>query len=211
MIDRSLALSGPPLASATTAMLVVDMQKDRVDIGAPLFDPLAHEAIVPTRRMLELARATDVRVVFIAHAHRGDGSDRGRRADHRSAGRERPAPVEGTSGARICDALHPLPHEPLICKRRESAFFGTDLDTVLRSMRIETVVFTGSPASRALLPSVHDALARDYRTLFVHDPRTGTAPGTGDAIDTVLAAMAMTSAEVMSVDGFANLIMRERL
>jgi biuret amidohydrolase len=171
---------------------VLDMQNDRVDAAAAMFDRLAQASIQPTRRMLELARATGMHVIFTAHAHRANACDMGSFADPYPAIRERRALVEGTPGAEICDALRPLSGETVVRKRRHSAFFGTDLDLVLRTLAIETLVVTGDAGSDWARATVLDASAHGYRTIVI-----GHAAG--------------EEAEMMSVDQFANLVMSERL
>ena len=100
--------------------------------------------------------------------------------------------------------MQPLAAETLIVKRRHSAFFGTDLEVVLRSLEIDTVVVTGSATSISVLCTALDAAARDYRTFIVSDRADRgwlgavTADPGGDA-------------QLLTVDGFANLVMEARL
>ena len=185
-----------PICTTATALLVVDMQEDRVAAGAPLLDAGALASLDPIRRLLELARATDIRVVFVAHAHRQDGSDMGQFAQLYPAIREGRALIEGSAGARICEQLQPMPHEIVITKRRHSAFHGTDLEIVLSSLSIDTIAAVGPALSHSLLSTMSDAVARDYRTIFVGGP--AEAPGA-------------VGAEALSVDEFANLVMSARI
>ncbi|MEO7762078.1 MAG: isochorismatase family protein [Casimicrobiaceae bacterium] len=62
---------------------------------------------------------------------------------------ERQALVDGETGVEIYDELKPLPDEIVIKKRRYRAFYGTDLDIVLRCSGIETVIITGKVLTAA--------------------------------------------------------------
>jgi biuret amidohydrolase len=181
-----------PLRSTAAAMLVLDMQNDTVHAAAAMFDRRAQACIEPTRRMLELARATGIRVIFTAHAHRASGCDMGTFVDAYPAIREGRALIEGTCGAEICDEVQPLPGETVVRKRRHSAFFGTDLDLVLRSLAVDTVVVTGDAGSSWAQATVRDASAHGYRAIVIGHASVEEADG-------------------MSVDEFANLVMSERL
>ena len=48
--------------------------------------------------------------------------------------------LDGTIGAQFEDQLQPLPHEPVVVKKRVSAHFGTELPTLLRAMNASAVV-----------------------------------------------------------------------
>ncbi|MFT3721003.1 cysteine hydrolase family protein [Pseudorhodoferax sp.] len=197
-------------------LIVIDMQKDNVDVGAPMFFPQARAAIEPNRRALELARAAAMLVVFAMHAHRADGRDMGRFADRYPAIRERRALIEGTPGAEICDELRPNADELVIKKRRHSTFFGTDLDIVLRSQRIDTVVIAGLATSSCVISTARDACAHEYRTVVLGDACVagsvadrGWGAWDGDQITAAgLSVMAGNTAEVLTVEQFAALLRR---
>lgn len=68
--------------------------------------------------------------------------------------------------------LYPGLHEPgeiIVRKTRQSAFYGTDLDSVLRSLGVDTVVICGVTTNVCCLATARDAAARDYRVLFLTD------------------------------------------
>lgn len=78
-------------------------------------------------------------------------------------------PIEGTAGAEFVSGLVPAPLDVVITKRRSSAFYGTDLDTLLRSKGIRTVLFTGCTTEGCVESSVRDASHRDYIPVVVRD------------------------------------------
>ena len=83
--------------------------------------------------------------------------------------------VEGIRGKTsdpvqlIHPSVKPLPGEVVVGKHRVNALFGTDLDMVLRSNNIETLVILGYATSGVVLSTVRYAADLDYRLLVVED------------------------------------------
>jgi nicotinamidase-related amidase len=69
--------------------------------------------------------------------------------------------------------LEPASDEIVIKKHRYSGFFDTDLDIVLRSRGIETVVIIGTTTENCCHATARDAMFRDYFVVFPADG-TGT-------------------------------------
>ena len=57
----------------------------------------------------------------------------------------------------------------MIAKHRYSGFFETDLDEVLRSRGITSLIFTGCTTSVCVESTLRDAFYRDYRCLLLTD------------------------------------------
>ena len=76
---------------------------------------------------------------------------------------------ETGADAQINAAIAPLPDEPIVVKRRVSAFFDTDLGTILRSRGIDTVILTGISTSRVVLSTAAYAFDADYSIVIVED------------------------------------------
>jgi nicotinamidase-related amidase len=193
---------------ANTALIVVDMENDFVAEGAPLRAKMAPAVVPPLKRALTHARNTGVRVIFTAHTHRRDGCDMG------VFGRSKPpiaqhlALVEGEKGVEIYDELKPLPDEIVIKKHRYSAFYGTDLDIILRSSGMETVIITGVTTENCCHATARDALFHNYGVIVLSDA-TGTTdyPDMGYGAMTAtevhrasLVVLAFGTAHVMTVD-----------
>ncbi|MDB5526974.1 MAG: cysteine hydrolase [Devosia sp.] len=154
---------------ARTVMIVVDMQNDFVAEGAPMETPAAR-AMVPTlAASLDACRGAGIRVIYTAHVHRPDGSDLGnfKELDARIATHN--ALVDGTAGVDIYPDVMPAPGEHIIKKHRYSAFFGTDLDIILREWQIDTVIISGTTTENCCLSTARDALFRNYDVLFLSD------------------------------------------
>jgi len=82
--------------SRPSALIGIDMQNDNELPRAPLFKQEARDCIAPILRALAFARDNGVRVIYIAQAHRSDGSDLGQFGELYPAAREGRALIEGT-------------------------------------------------------------------------------------------------------------------
>jgi nicotinamidase-related amidase len=190
------------LAEAT-ALIVIDVQKGEVlagDHGIPIMTggDERHERI---RRVLLSARAAGVPTIFVQEVHKRSLLDFGRELD----GAEGVHCLEGDPATELAEGIEPTPEEYLIRKRRYSAFFATELELVLRSHRISSLVLVGSLTDVCVHYTFADAHQHDYHCKVVTDCVGGSSPVAHQA---ALAAMQylqrdclVTSDEV--IDAFA--------
>jgi len=143
-------------------LLIVDMQKEFVQ-------GKRKEIIPNVIRLRELAQKCNMPVIFVQEIHRASGIDFGVELYF--------APLhtrEGTEGAKFLPELEPSPSDFVInYKRRYSAFFQTDLDLLLRSLKVETIIMAGVATDVCILATVFDAHARDYFVVVVKDCVSG--------------------------------------
>lgn len=67
------------------------------------------------------------------------------------------------------DDIAPLSHEKIVYKHRYSAFYNTDLETILRCLKIEDLVVSGIMTNMCCESTARDAYYRDYRIFFLAD------------------------------------------
>ena len=191
-----------------TALIIVDMENDFVAEGAPLRAKMAPVVVPPLKRALAHARRSGMHVIFTTHAHRRDGCDMGVYGSLWPPIVERVGLVDGEEGVEIFKELEPLPNEVVIKKRRYSGFYGTDLDIILRSSGIETVVITGVTTENCCHATARDALFHNYGVIFLSDA-TGTfdypdmghgAMSAAEVHRASLVILAVSTAHVMTVD-----------
>ena len=63
----------------------------------------------------------------------------------------------------------PNPDDVVVTKRRTSACMGTDLEIILRSNGIDTLIMCGINTSGVVLSSVRHAADSDFRILVIRD------------------------------------------
>ncbi len=77
--------------------------------------------------------------------------------------------IEGSPESEIHPELTPLPSEKVVLKHRYSAFYNTDLETVLRCLKVEDIVISGVMTNMCCESTARDAYNRDYRVFFPVD------------------------------------------
>ena len=65
--------------------------------------------------------------------------------------------------------VRPLPGEVIVNKHRYGAFEGTDLDLVLRSRGVRSVIMTGVATNVCVETTARQAFLRDYYVVFTSD------------------------------------------
>ncbi|MHB8105873.1 MAG: cysteine hydrolase family protein [Candidatus Cryosericum sp.] len=180
------------------AMLVIDMQQDFLSPVSPLF-VAGGPAIVPDlQRALEAARSANESIVHVTRRHRATGIDvdLSRRALFAEVGGFL---VVGTRGAEEVPQLAPVPGDLVVTKTRWSAFFATDLDTLLRRLSIHRLVLTGVQTPNCIRATANDALSLDYATTVLAD---ATASQNDEIQQSNLRDMAAMGVEVTTVSQF---------
>lgn len=198
----------------TTALLLIDPQREYFDEDQALYTPNAKEIRSALSRLKHAAEAAGVLTVLVLHSHRADGSDVGRMGDFD------PTPVftEGTVGVEPIPELAPAPGDLVVIKTRYSAFVGTDLESILKTRGIDTVVISGLMTNFCCVSTARSAHDLDFKTIFVADACSGPdMPDLGfgevshaEVRRVVSASLAAGVAEVVTVDqvlaqlGFAS-------
>lgn len=147
-----------------SALLVVDMQQFFLDEASPTFT-CGGVAIIPTvKRVLGAFRKAGRPVIFSRHVHHPDDLDVGIMGWWWEG-----KCLEGSPESEVHPELAPLPGEKVIFKHRYSAFYNTDLETVLRCLKVEDVVIAGTMTNMCCESTARDAYYRDYRVFFLAD------------------------------------------
>ncbi len=77
--------------------------------------------------------------------------------------------LEGSPESEVHQDLFPEHHEKVIFKHRYSAFYNTDLETVLRCLKVEDMVIAGVMTNLCCESTARDAYFRDFRVFFLAD------------------------------------------
>jgi nicotinamidase-related amidase len=75
---------------------------------------------------------------------------------------------QGPAGA-IHPDVAPVNDEPVVVKHRVNAFYGTDLEMILRAKEVDTLVLMGIATSGVVLSTLLHASDADYRLFLVKD------------------------------------------
>jgi nicotinamidase-related amidase len=151
-----------------SCLLVVDMQNYFLDSKSPTFTPGGLAILPNVAKLIKSFRKRKLPVIYTAHVHKSKELDGGILAWWWEG-----MIMENTKDAEIHPELAPLPQEKIIYKHRYSAFYNTDLEIVLRGLKIEDLVITGVMTNLCCESTARDAYFRDYRVFFPMDA-TGT-------------------------------------
>jgi nicotinamidase-related amidase len=77
--------------------------------------------------------------------------------------------VPGTPGYEFAREFVPRPDELVVRKYRSSGFWGTNLDMLLRSNDIETIVVAGCTTEGCIESTARDAMFNDYYVVIAED------------------------------------------
>lgn len=197
---------------AKCALIVVDMENDFVAPGAPMETPAGRAMLPNLTRAIDFCRHVRAKVIYTTHAHREDGCDAGMFAKLWPPIASKAGLVDGTKGIEIYDEVVPKPGEIVVKKHRYSAFYGTDLDIILRGSGIDTVVIAGVTTENCCLSTARDALFRDYKVVFLSDatatfdyPDVGQgAMSAAEVHKATLVILSVSTAHVMKVGEFIS-------
>lgn len=146
------------------ALLVIDMQRFFLDPASPTYTS-GGPAILPTlKRLIAAFRQAGRPVIYTRHVHHPDRLDAGIMEWWWEG-----MCIEGTPESEVHDDIAPLPKEKVVLKHRYSAFHNTDLETVLRCLKVEDLVVSGIMTNLCCESTARDAYYRDYRVFFLAD------------------------------------------
>ncbi|KPJ61001.1 MAG: hypothetical protein AMJ46_03145 [Latescibacteria bacterium DG_63] len=151
-----------------SALLVIDMQNYFLEKKSLAFICGGLAVLPGLKRLIKSFRDAGRPVIYTRHVHHPDRIDAGIMEwwwDDMC--------IEGSRESEIHLSIAPLKREKVILKHRYSAFFDTDLETILRCCKIEDLVISGVMTNMCCESTARDAYFRDYRTFFLADA-TGT-------------------------------------
>jgi nicotinamidase-related amidase len=146
------------------ALIVIDMQKFFLNPKSPTFTEGGLAIIPNVQKLIQAFRSNDRPVIYVAHVHKSAELDGGILAWWWQG-----MCIEGTPEAEIHDDIAPQPSDKVVYKHRYSAFYNTDLEIVLRCLKIEDIVVSGIMTNICCESTTRDAYFRDYRIFFMSD------------------------------------------
>jgi nicotinamidase-related amidase len=182
------------------AYLLIDMQKGFVDATSAHCIPTAAATIPACNATMALAREKGMPVVLIKRSYRADGSDvENTRYDGWVRGGRSMSP--GSESEAMAEGLLTEAGDYTVIKPRWSAFFGTELDLILRRLDVHTVILAGTTTPNCIRTTCYDAIALDYNVVALSD----CCSSVDDLTQQVnMADMARVGARVITAAEFAH-------
>jgi len=175
------------------ALIVIDMQNAFVSKGG-MFDlmgynlSLTQKIIKPINNIISTARSNGIKVIYVAHRYSPDLRESGGPNSpswHKGGvlGLYQQHPewrdkllIRGTWGAEIVEELKPIESEVVIEKPSFSAFFGTNMDIVLKTYDIKYLAFVGTATNICVEASIRDACYQGYFPILIADATSNSGP-----------------------------------
>jgi nicotinamidase-related amidase len=145
-------------------LLLLDFQHGIVEsLGAP-------SVVDAAGRAAKAARAAGIPVMFVRVAFRpGYPEVAASNQSFSAASQAGDAYTQDHPATQVHAALTPQPGEPVVVKRRVSAFTGSDLEVLLRAAGADTLVLAGISTSGVVLSTLRQAADLDYRLVVLED------------------------------------------
>ncbi|WP_419890516.1 cysteine hydrolase family protein [Paenibacillus xylanexedens] len=190
-----------PHSMSKSALLIMDMQKSVVSQFVK-----DREVLLPFQKAIVTARSHAIPVIYVRVAFRPGypeissrnkmfGGIPGR------AGAEADAVAAMEAAVQIDESVQPLPDEPIVTKVRVSAFAGSDLEVILRSHQIDTLILSGIATSGVVLSTLREAADKDYALTVLSDACIDADPEVHRVLTEKVFPL---QAEVRSVDEWAD-------
>ncbi len=157
---------------ANCALLVIDIQQeDFKEMREDRIQDPEWACIRNAKRVLDVFRAKGLPVIQIKEVHRADMVDFGRELD----GSEGIHCMEDSPYTDYAKLTYPQAGEYRITKRRYSAFFGTDLEILLKGLHVDTLYLIGGLTDVCIHYTAVDAHQHDYHIRVVTDAVAGSS------------------------------------
>jgi nicotinamidase-related amidase len=146
-------------------LLLMDFQHGIVErLGAP-------SVIDAADRAVKAARAAGIPVMFVRVAFRSGYPEIAESNTTFSAvsAQAGDAYTQDHPATQVHASLAPQDGEPVVLKRRVSAFSGSDLDVLLRGAQADTLIMAGIATSGVVLSTLRQAADLDYRITVLAD------------------------------------------
>ncbi|MCC6778743.1 MAG: cysteine hydrolase [Hyphomicrobiales bacterium] len=170
---QQLPTLGALVEAATSALIVIDVQNDfcaeggyfdRTGADLSLVEPAVERIVALT----EAARAAGVAVIFVRSHYDPVYLSETQNARRRRLGWEIPLCRQGTWGVELY-RVAPRADETIITKHRYDAFYQTDLELVLRTNGIASLLFAGVATNVCVESTLRSAFMRDFNIVLVED------------------------------------------
>jgi maleamate amidohydrolase len=170
-LGQSVTLGGRP------AMLVVDFSRGFTDPECTMGSDLTRE-VEATRRLLAAARGREIPIIFTTIGFEPNLKDGSLWLEKAPGLREL---VVGGKWVEIDPRLERREEETVILKKGASAFFGTNLPSILVSQGVDTVIMCGATTSGCIRATAVDLLQYGYPTLVPRECVGDRAQGPHEA------------------------------
>jgi nicotinamidase-related amidase len=158
------------LEPKSTALILIDMINAVAKGNGPPYDvPPNRQGVIDNFvRLVGHCREVGAPIIYITTYRRADNSDAPKTvADVGGGGGA--AMLAGTAAVEVIDELAPRDGDYIVVKPRFSAYYGTNMEGILKSLGTETILVGGISTQRSVEGTARDAKNRDTQCVVVSD------------------------------------------
>lgn len=184
-----------------TALINVDMQNCFV-ADSPISAPDGLAVLARINLLAKVCRLSRILVIHTAFVLRPDGLNIGVLADTSPPAKEGIL-NQGSESAALHPRLLIEDEDVVLEKPRFGAFHGTDLELILRSRGIDTIIISGIATNVCCETTAREAMVRDFHVFFLRDgtAAVGLGGATADELQrATIANIGSLFAQVLTVD-----------
>ena len=155
-----------------TALIAYDVCRRALTPSNPARKATMRPVLDAWVRMITIARAAGVPVIYTTPVSRADGADVVMLPTDLSVETGVPPltnATEGTVDASFPDEIAPRAEDYVFLKRRPSAFYGTGVAELLHMLRRDTIIIGGGATNRGVETSVREAFNMDLASVVVRE------------------------------------------
>lgn len=170
-----------------TALLAMDFENDIVHPEGAFKDfgfaqmVADNNVLDKTAQLLVAARGAGLTVIYVSVKFRAGYPERPANGGLWQGLHGANALVEGTWGAQIHDRVSPMASEAVVTKRGVSAFNASDLEQILRTKRIGTLLLAGVATNFVVEGTARQACDLGYDVVIVGDCCASVSQETHDS------------------------------
>jgi len=186
-----------------SALLLIDLQQEDGSGHASMTHIAGigmNKLVEHAQLLIEQARAQDIPIIYTRHINRADGRGLVNREPVDATG----SPLyyrEGTAAVEIAEKIRPRPSDIVIDKRRQNAFYESELDMVLRGLGVSHLIVCGVTTDCCVFCTVQGAFDRGYAMTLIHDACGATSVG-GHMAAVMIMANWVYDLEIASTEGW---------
>ncbi|WP_406118810.1 cysteine hydrolase family protein [Streptomyces sp. NBC_00989] len=196
--SRSAELCAEPtpivLDPSRTALVVVDLRNDFCAPGGWLAGIGVDVSVLATAvelsaQVVSAARGANIPVIWLNWGNRPDRANLPPGVTHvydpsgtgvgigsRTPGTDSRVLTKGSWGAALVDGLVAEEQDIHVDKYRMSGFWDTPLDSILRNLRVDTLIFAGVNSDQCVYATLVDAACLGYDVVMLTDASATTSP-----------------------------------
>ncbi len=161
-----------PIIAKNAALLVIDMQEEFITPFSSInWLPEGTKIVPAVKELVEKCRERFIPVIYTAFVKTHHGLDRPKTLKFMpiTFPKENIEISETSTHGNIVKELEPMPDEVVIYKPSYGAFYDTPLDTILKTLKKDTVIISGVLSNFCCGTTARQAYERSYNVVFGSD------------------------------------------